>query len=338
MTQRIIHAREITMQFLDNFTVSPRRPGWRCLPLLGLSLALAACNDANSTARTPASTQQSGAEYRDSQTSAKDSETLIFSAPPRESTEESARIYRPVAEHLGEVLGKQVVYQHPGSWGIYRSRMLASGYDLVFDGPHFNSFRAEKLGHTVLVKADGAFELALIVRENHHFVSVQRMAGRTFCTHAPPNLGALVLLDLFDNPARQPAIVTRDSWEAIYWGVVDGRCAGGMIPVAQWEKLNRDGNTRIVYKTPPLPNQAFSAGPRLSPGDREKVIHALLSAQGNNALDGLRVAHKISGFAPATNEQYRGLSAYLRNEWGFYYGGAVADASSRSSPRRVSIQ
>lgn len=326
------------MQFLDIFTVSPRCPGWRCLPLLGLSLALAACNDANSTARARASTQQPaavGAEHQDSRSSAMGFETLIFSAPPRESVEESTRIYRPTAEHLSEVLGKQVVYQHPGSWGIYRSRMLANAYDLVFDGPHFNGFRAEKLGHTVLVKADGTFELALIVRENYHFVSVQRMAGRAFCTHAPPNLGALVLLDLFDNPARQPAIVTRDSWEAIYQGVVDGRCVGGMLPVAQLEKLGRDGRTRVVYKTPPLPNQAFSAGPRLSPGDREKVTDALLSAQGKNALDRLRAAHTISGFVPATNEQYRGLSAYLRNEWGYYSGDTVADASS---PHRTPIQ
>lgn len=329
------------MQFLDSFTLSPRRPRWRCLPLLGLSLALAACNDANSTARTPASTPQStavGAGHRDSQSSATGFEALIFSAPPRESVEESTRIYRPIAEYLSGVLGKQVVYQHPGSWGIYRSRMLAGDYDLVFDGPHFNSFRAEKLGHTVLVKADGTFELALIVRDNYHFVSVQRMAGHAFCTHAPPNLGTLVLLDLFDNPARQPAIVTRDSWETIYQGVVDGRCAGGVLPVAQLEKLGRGGGTRVVYKTPPLPNQAFSAGPRLSPGDREKITDALLSPRDKNTLEGLRAAHKISGFVPATNEQYRGLSAYLRNEWGFYYGGAVADVSLRPSPHRASLR
>lgn len=330
------------MRFLDNFTVSSRRPRWRGLPLLGLlslSLTLTACNDANSTARAAASTQQpTGAERKDSPLRATASEPLIFSAPPRESTEESARIYQPIAEHLSEVLGKQVVYRHPGSWGIYRSRMLANAYDLVFDGPHFNAFRTEKLGHTVLVKADGMFELALIVRENYHFVSVQRMAGHAFCAHAPPNLGTLALLDLFDNPARQPAIVTRDSWEAIYQGVVGGQCVGGMLPVAQLEKLGRDGKTRVVYKTPPLPNQAFSAGPRLSPDERERVTDALLSPRGKNALDRLRAAHTISGFAPTSNEQYQGLSTYLRNEWGFYHGDTVADVSSLSLQRRAPVQ
>ncbi|OGI41917.1 MAG: hypothetical protein A2150_01345 [Candidatus Muproteobacteria bacterium RBG_16_64_11] len=245
-------------------------------------------------------------------------DTLIFSAPPRESVEESARIYQPVAEYLSRVLGKPISYQHSGNWGVYRTRMLAGDYDLVFDGPHFNGFRAEKLQHTVIVKADGAFELALFVRGDYAFVSVQRMAGRTFCTLAPPNLGAMVLFDVFDNPARQPAIVSRGSYEAVYQGVADGHCAGGVMPVAQLEKFDRHGKTRIVYKTPPLPNQAFSAGPRVSPEDRGKIAAALLSSEGRGPLETLRATYKLSHFTTATNEQYKGLAAYLRNEWGYY--------------------
>ncbi len=305
------------MWSLDNFAVIPR--AWRGLLLASISLALASCDDANSSARAAAATPPGiHADTVSPEAPPAVADALIFSAPPRESIEESMRIYRPVAEYLSRVLGKPITYQHSGNWGVYRTRMLAGDYDLVFDGPHFNGYRAEKLQHTVIVKADGAFELALFVRGDFAFASLPRMAGRTFCTLAPPNLGAMVLFDVFDNPARQPAIVSRDSYEAVYQGVADGHCAGGVMPVAQLEKFDRRGETRIVYKTPPLPNQAFSAGPRFSPGDREKIVAALLSSEGRDPLEKLRATYKISHFSTANNEQYQGLATYLRNEWGYY--------------------
>lgn len=306
------------MWSLDNFAVIPR--AWQCLLLASFSLALASCDDANSSARATATAPPAvhAGTVPPGQPPATVADALIFSAPPRESIEESMRIYRPVAEYLSRVLGKPVSYRHSGNWGIYRTRMLAGDYDLVFDGPHFNGYRAEKLQHTVIVKAEGAFELALFVRGDFAFASLPRMAGRTFCTLAPPNLGAMVLFDVFDNPARQPAIVSRDSYESVYRGVADGRCAGGVMPVAQLEKFDRRGETRIVYKTPPLPNQAFSAGPRFSSEDREKIVAALLSSEGRGPLEALRATYKISHFATASNEQYKGLAAYLRNEWGYY--------------------
>ena len=68
---------------------------------------------------------------------------LVLSAPPRETAEDGKSIYQPVAEYLSTVIGRRVVYQHPGTWGLYRTTMLRGGYDLVFDGPHFNSYRIE---------------------------------------------------------------------------------------------------------------------------------------------------------------------------------------------------
>jgi ABC-type phosphate/phosphonate transport system substrate-binding protein len=246
--------------------------------------------------------------------------TLVFSAPPRETAEVGKAIYQPVADYLSRVIGKKVVYKYPGTWGVYRTKMLEGSYDIIFDGPHFNSYRMEKLSHNILVKIPERHEFAVIVRKDHAtFKNIQQMAGYTFCTHAPPNLGTLVLLSQFDNPARQPVIVNTKGWDHIYQGVVSGKCTGGVIPVLNLKKYDRTGETRIVYKTQAMPNQAFSAGPRVSLEDQQIIARALVSPEAAGPTAKLRAAYKVGdSFAPASNEEYRGMAVYLRNEWGYY--------------------
>lgn len=254
------------------------------------------------------------------QTLTDEQDALVFTAPPRETPEEGVEMYKPIADYMSQVIGKKVRYKHPGTWGVYRTEMLKGSYDIVFDGPHFNGYRMEKLSHNILVRIPERHEFAVIIRKDTiGFQHVSQMAGRTFCTHAPPNLGTLVLLSQFDNPARQPVIINTKGWDQIYEGVVSGKCVGGILPVLNLRKYDKTGATRIVYKTPPMPNQAFSAGPRVSLEDQAKLAQALSSPDAAGPTAKLRAAYKVGDhFALATNDEYRGLAEYLRNEWGYY--------------------
>jgi ABC-type phosphate/phosphonate transport system substrate-binding protein len=244
---------------------------------------------------------------------------LVFTAPPRETPEQGKEIYQPIAEYLSKVIGKKIVYQHPGTWGVYRTEMLKGSYDLIFDGPHFNSYRMDKLHHNILAKIPERHEFVVIVRKEQKFSALSQMAGYTFCTHAPPNLGTLVLLSQFDNPARQPVIVNTKGWENIYDGVLNGKCVGGVLPLANLQKYDRTGATRMVFKTQAMPNQAFSAGPRISLEDQAKIATALTSPDAAGPTAKLRSVYRVGdSFALANNQEYRGLATYLRNEWGYY--------------------
>jgi ABC-type phosphate/phosphonate transport system substrate-binding protein len=246
-------------------------------------------------------------------------EALVFTAPPRETPEAGIEIYQPVADYLSQAIGKKVRYKHPGTWGVYRTEMLKGSYDIIFDGPHFNSYRLDKLSHNILVKIPERHEFTVIVRKDKPFQAVSQMAGRTFCTHAPPNLGTLVLLSQFDNPSRQPVIINSKGWENIYNGVISGKCVGGVLPMANLKKYDRSNQTRVVFKTAAMPNQAFSAGPRVSLEDQMKLAQALASPDAAAATEKLRSAYKVGdGFALASNQEYHGLAEYLRNEWGYY--------------------
>lgn len=245
----------------------------------------------------------------------------IFSAPPRESIEEGNKIYGPVAEYLSQATGKKIVYQHSGSWGVYQGAMQRGGYDLVFDGPHFNGWRISKIQHNVLAKVPGDFVFVVLVKkENTRIQEIKQLAGYSVCAHAPPNLGTLTMLDQFNNPARQPIIMSTDGWKNIYDGLIAGKCASAVIPLAKLEQFEKNGaKTRIVYRAKALPDNAFSAGPRFTAEDQAKIAQALLSPQAATAIQALR--EKYAGgkaLVRTTNEEYASLGEFLRNEWGYY--------------------
>jgi ABC-type phosphate/phosphonate transport system substrate-binding protein len=248
-----------------------------------------------------------------------DSDTLVFSAPPRETAAQAADIYAPIAEYLSAVTGKKVVYRQPGNWLTYQTEMQKGAYDIVFDGPHFNGWRAANLQHNVLVKLPGDHVFAVVVKkENDKVKEVKQLAGRAVCGMSPPNLGSIMLLSQFDNPARQPVILPTNGWDNIYAGVADGRCQAAVLPLNKLEKLDRDSKLRVVFKAKALPNQAFSAGPRVTPGDQIKISRALLSPEGRLYTSKLREAYAVSGeFAPAARTEYLGLATLLKDSWGY---------------------
>lgn len=243
----------------------------------------------------------------------------IFSAPPRESPEEAVRVYQPLIDYLSKVTGKRIVLKYPRTWGVYRTEMINGRYDLVFDGPHFNGYRAEKLHHTVLVKLSDAREFVIVARKDEKVTAPADLAGRTFCTQSPPNLAALVALSQFDNPQRQPILVPTKGFDKIYSGVVSGRCAGGVLSTSNLDVLDKDGVLKVLYKSPSMPEQALSAGPRVSAADKAKIVTALTSPEGVVPTEKLRAAAKGgASFLAANNREYAGLGDLLKREWGFY--------------------
>ncbi|WP_455203153.1 PhnD/SsuA/transferrin family substrate-binding protein, partial [Kaarinaea lacus] len=138
---------------------------------------------------------------------------LILSAPPRENPSVGEKLYGPLASHLTELLGEKVVYQHPHNWLEYQRDIRRGVYDIVFDGPHFVSWRLEHLKHDVLVKLPGTLEFVVVIHDdNDEIKSMKDLIGKKVCAIPPPNLATLTLIEQFNNPVRQPII----------WGVNGG--------------------------------------------------------------------------------------------------------------------
>jgi ABC-type phosphate/phosphonate transport system substrate-binding protein len=248
-------------------------------------------------------------------------DTIVLAAPPRESESVGHEIFDPIAAYLSKAIGKKVVYKHTGNWGVYRSEMLKGSYDIVFDGPHFNGYRAEKLKHTVVAKGPGEHVFVTIVKkENVNITHVRQLAGRTVCAHAPPNMGTLMLQDHFDNPIRQPIIISTDGWKSIYDGVLKGKCQAGVLPQAQMNKFDpSSGSAKVITRERPIPNNAFSVGPRLSLEEVRALATALTADEAVAPTDKLRKAYALGERLISTsNQEFIGLAQYLKGEWGYY--------------------
>lgn len=244
-------------------------------------------------------------------------DALIFTSPPRETPEAGAQLYGPLAEHLSELLGRPVVYRHPGSWPVYARDMRADVYDIVFDGPHFVAWRMAHLGHKPLVKLPGDLAFHVIARadEEHTLAEIDGLIGMDACCIAPPNLATMSMLALFPNPARQPNLVAvKGGFEGVYKALQDGRCVAGSLRNKYYEGALTDEQRRglrILATTPALPDQAISAGSRISAAERERIV-ASLSAGHASAMPLLkRFAPMAPRMERASEAEYEGHNLLL---------------------------
>lgn len=247
-------------------------------------------------------------------------DNLVFSAPPRGSYQNEIAAYQPLVEFLSKTLGRKVVFQYADNWLSYSKEMTAGRYDMVFDGPAFNGWRIDKLGHTPLVKLPEDFVFVVVVKaDNNRIKQIKDLAGQKVCAHAPPNLGTLTLQAQFDNPVRQPYITEVKGWDNSYKALVSGQCAATILPIENLTKNEKGSNqaTRVIYRHKPMPNQAFSVGPRIAPGLHEKIAKALLSDEGRQATEKLRAAYAGKDFVPASRVEYSGLGDLLKTS--LYY-------------------
>ena len=244
---------------------------------------------------------------------------LVLSAPPRESVAAGEDLYGPLAEYLSQVSGEKVTYRHPDSWGIYQAIMTKGEYDLVFDGPHFVSWRIARSQHVPLAALTGKLGFVVIVRQDDTQIKkVSDLAGKQVCGHAPPNLATLTLYDQFSNPARQPRLVETQGFDAAYQGLLSGKCLGTVMPIEIHKKL--DGvaaRTRVLYSSEAFPNQALTAGPRVPDAVRNRIKQALLSETGQATSRPVAAKFGASQFIGVSAEEYKGHDHLLRNVWGF---------------------
>lgn len=247
-------------------------------------------------------------------------EEYIFSAPPRETGESESEVYQPIAEYLSKATGKKIVYQGSNNWLSYQDKMRKGTYDLVFDGPHFVSWRMARLQHVPLVKLAGDLAFVVIVRkDNDRIHDLSSLAGRSVCGMAPPNLATLTFYNQFSNPVRQPLITETQSFALAYQGVIDGKCVAAVMRDQLFNKLNKEKEAaRVIFRSPAVPNQAFSASPRFTAEDRVKITEALLSPKARAPLAQFFSRYsKDKDLIPATDAEFRDLQILLKDTWGF---------------------
>ena len=101
---------------------------------------------------------------------------IIFSTAPTQSPEVTLQNYQPLAEYLSRVTGKNVVVKPAKNFQEYSINMRNGEYDMLFDGPHFISYRLLKKNHILLAKLPGELRFAIVARKDAH---INQLKDRT---------------------------------------------------------------------------------------------------------------------------------------------------------------
>jgi ABC-type phosphate/phosphonate transport system substrate-binding protein len=256
---------------------------------------------------------------------AQEDKPFVFASAPRGNAASESEVYQPVADYLSKVMGHKVVYKFSDNWMEYQQNMLDDRFDIVFDGPHFVSWRIAHLNHVPLVKLPQPHVWVVISRsDNVAVTNMGSLAGRAVCTPAPPNFGTLTLLSLFPNPSRQPFIVQTKGWRNGYDGVVANKCMAAIMPLSNWRAFDPDSRqTKLLYRHQPYPNQAITvSGRRIPPAMQATLRAALLSEAGQQATQRLReryakVKGQVEQLVAANPEEYANVDVVFKNVLGF---------------------
>ena len=219
---------------------------------------------------------------------------LVFTAPPRETAGGAGtdNFYVPIAEYLSKVVGQKVNYVYPENWLKYQNDMRDNKYDIIFDGPHFISWRIKHLQHEVLVRLPGSLDFVLVTKaDDTSLVKLEDLVATQFCGIAPPNLGTLVVLDKFRNPARQPVVkAIRGGVPEVYAAFKQGKCQAAVLRTNFYAKKIPDEerqHLKVLLKVTGLPNQGFSVGSRVGERERTLIRQALTGEEGSKVLQTL---------------------------------------------------
>jgi hypothetical protein len=73
--------------------------------------------------------------------------------------------YRPLADYLTQVLGREVLLVPSRNFIGYWSQIRKEGtYDFLLDGAHLAAYRMEKMDHQLVAQVDGVLSFTLISR------------------------------------------------------------------------------------------------------------------------------------------------------------------------------
>ena len=244
---------------------------------------------------------------------------LIFTAPPRESAQAGQKLYAPVAKYLSQLLNRKVTYKHPGNWFSYQNNMRKDKYDIIFDGPHFISWRVAHINHEVLLKLPGELKFMVVTNSSNAELNEGKdLIGKIFCGISPPNLSSLSFLASFKNPVLQPKVKgIKGGMGKVFKAFSKNECPAAVLRNTFYKKKLTDAqqqNLKIIFNSQSLPNQAISVSSRLSRAEKDKMATGLVTGKGASSTNGIIKrfgGKKVQSFVTTTNEEYKNYNSYL---------------------------
>jgi len=260
---------------------------------------------------------------------------LLLTSPPRENAATGQKQYAPLAAMLTELLGEKVTYQQPKGWLFYQRDLRADTYDIIFDGPHFISWRIHQFEHVPVAKLPGKLGFIMVASKASREVNrLDDLVNVPVCGIAPPNLSTLTVLAQYSNPVRQPRLITpKGGMAGVYKAFKNGKCKAAILRDKFFEKKvpeQERENLKVVYKSVPAANQGITVSSRVSTEQRKLIAAALTEVNAATEPTLKRFAPKAEKMIPATADDY---AEYYRLLTGVIFGWEITNPNFVNSEK-----
>ena len=165
-----------------------------------------------------------------------------------------------------------------------------------------------------MAKVSGVLSFTLISRPDELIINPEELVNHKVAVLASPNLGGLLVSNMFRNPARQPVMVeVKNAMDALE-AVRDERADAAYVPTPI---LSHYHEATVITSSEQIPNMTMTASPRVPPEVGQAVARALFEAGQSEEGKAMLAAVNLPGFEPAKRSEYAGLEQLLNGMWGY---------------------
>ncbi len=248
---------------------------------------------------------------------------IIFAAPPQYSEEVAREMYGPLIRYLELIIGENVVFEYPSGWREYSKNMREDHYDIVFDAPHFSSWRMKHIDHEAVVRLPGTLGYMIVTNQDEQYLNNLRdLVSTQICSLVSPNLSTMTVYRLFKNPVYMPQIKEiNGTYKDVYQALKERQCKAAVLRDVDYEALVADEqkSIKIIAKSDPMPERTITVSRRLRA--KKRIISMMLtSVEGSRAGENIfrEYGKQQQEFIPVSPDEYKDLDSLLSHVvWGW---------------------
>ncbi|MEM9301094.1 MAG: PhnD/SsuA/transferrin family substrate-binding protein [Pseudomonadota bacterium] len=243
-------------------------------------------------------------------------ETYNLVVQPIYTPARAQEVYAPLAEYLTRATPHTFNLVVPKNFHHYWADMRRrDDWHFVFDDAHFTDYRVQKFGYVPLAKTVEQASFTLLGGYEITDEKIEDLVGRRIVTMPAPSLGFSLLSKWYNNPLRQPIIVSSaSSWRDTVEIVFAAEADAAMVPT--W-LAERYPNLLPMGTSEELPGAAVSAASSVPESARNEMREALLALHEDTEAYEVLVELNVTQFETATAADFAGFADLLRSFYGF---------------------
>lgn len=248
-----------------------------------------------------------------------DSDELeYFGIVPLENAIKMNKSFRPLCAFLGSVLERDFYIRlgHDYADAIHD---IGTGHALIsYQTPSTYIEAHEKFGIEPLVvplaNGEPFYKSVIVVREDSGIKDIKELAGKSFAFGDPKSTGSKAMPEsmLMENGISVNNLSEHDflgSHDNVAHAVLDEKFVAGGLMLSVAEQFVGKG-LKILAISDNIPQFPICASNKLSRGDKEKIIKALVSLKDEKILKGL--GSHVTGFARINDRDYDSVREMLK--------------------------